>query len=508
MKERAVAMEKTRSLENLHELRLMALLLDVIREKGRMEAADLLGVNYKTLARAVETGSLSPRMSHALDRLLLSQKTKATARQQERIEALEQRVETLEQKIESSLGKVRAFVESQVKAFGDEHVRALRQLERRVAEVGAGQGSGSGANAVRKPVGNTTFRRKYPELVTREPAPDDEEVYGAAWPLVEEWRRLRDGHPSDGKSLSWLVTEERILDLELAMAEEHGLTLPPETQPLRGVWRNGQRRSIEAALGDTRWARTRRERLRWVRTALEGLLLSREQAAMAAQQEIERVLQVGFELARGRRKKLTSVDKANVLETSRLWRQIAIELGPEYPDVHLEHMLVDTCAMQLIQRPSSFDVIVAENTFGDILTDEAAVLTASMGLLPSASLAFSPETTRQPSGGDAPPVATSGSKAKRPERGRKAALRMYEPIHGSAPDIAGQGVANPIATILSVALMMRYSLGLTQEAAAVEGAVKQVLQDGRGDDGISQQFTPLSEALVRRQDDAPAFVAC
>ena len=216
----------------------------------------------------------------------------------------------------------------------------------------------------------------------------------------------------------------------------------------------------------------------WVRTALEGLLLSREQAAMAAQQEIERVLQVGFELARGRRKKLTSVDKANVLETSRLWRQIAIELGPEYPDVHLEHMLVDTCAMQLIQRPSSFDVIVAENTFGDILTDEAAVLTASMGLLPSASLAFSPETTRQPSGGDAPPVATSGSKAKRPERGRKAALRMYEPIHGSAPDIAGQGVANPIATILSVALMMRYSLGLTQEAAAVEGAVKQMLQDG------------------------------
>ena len=234
MKERAVAMEKTRSLENLHELRLMALLLDVIREKGRMEAADLLGVNYKTLARAVETGSLSPRMSHALDRLLLSRESKAMAAQQERIAALEGRVEGLEQKIKSSLGKVRAFVEGQVKALGEEHTRALRQLERRVAEVGAGQGSGSGANAVRKPVGNTTFRRKYPELVTREPAPDDEEVYGAAWPLVEEWRRLREGHPNDGRSLSWLVTEERILNLELAMAEEHGLTLPPETQPLAG----------------------------------------------------------------------------------------------------------------------------------------------------------------------------------------------------------------------------------------------------------------------------------
>ncbi len=265
MKERAVAMEKTRSLENLHELRLMALLLDVIREKGRMEAADRLGVNYKTLARAVETGSLSPRMSHALDRLLLSRESKAMAAQQERIAALEGRVEGLEQKIKSSLGKVPAFVEGQVKALGEEHTRALRQLERRVAEVGAGQGSGSGAIAVRKPVGNTTFRRKYPELVTREPAPDDEEVFGAAWPLIDEWRRLREGHPNDGRSLSWLVTEERILNLELAMAEEHGLTLPPETQPLAGVWRNGQRRSIEAALSDTRWARTRRERLRWVR---------------------------------------------------------------------------------------------------------------------------------------------------------------------------------------------------------------------------------------------------
>ena len=169
--------------------------------------------------------------------------------------------------------------------------------------------------------------------------------------------------------------------------------------------------------------------------------------------EIERVLRIGFELARGRRKKLTSVDKANVLECSRLWRAVATRLGREYPDVELEHVLVDACAMQLIQYPARFDVIVAENTFGDILTDEASVLAASMGLLPSASLAGVP-VAGQPSVG------------------------MYEPIHGTAPDIAGRGIANPIGSILSVAMMLRYSLGLTEEATAVERAVEQTLEAG------------------------------
>ena len=178
--------------------------------------------------------------------------------------------------------------------------------------------------------------------------------------------------------------------------------------------------------------------------------------------EIERVLRVGFELARGRRKKLASIDKANVLECSRLWRQIATRLGAEYPDVELEHVLVDACAMQLVQRPSRFDVIVAENTFGDILTDEAAVLSASMGLLPSASLSDVPIEGRKIPG-------------------------FYEPIHGTAPDIAGQGIANPVASTLSVALMLRYSLGLTEEAASVERAVDQALDAGHRTPDIAVQ---------------------
>ncbi|HEU0020860.1 MAG TPA: 3-isopropylmalate dehydrogenase [Dehalococcoidia bacterium] len=169
--------------------------------------------------------------------------------------------------------------------------------------------------------------------------------------------------------------------------------------------------------------------------------------------EIERVLRVGFALAQGRRQRLTSVDKANVLECSRLWRQVATRLAQEYPDVVLEHVLVDACAMRLVQRPSSFDVIVAENTFGDILTDEAAVLAASMGLLPSASLSDVPVAGRRTRG-------------------------FYEPIHGTAPDIAGKGIANPVGSILSVALMLRYSLGLTEEAASIERAVEVALDQG------------------------------
>lgn len=167
--------------------------------------------------------------------------------------------------------------------------------------------------------------------------------------------------------------------------------------------------------------------------------------------EIERILRVGFEVARTRRKKLLSVDKANVVQSSRLWRQIAIEMSADYPDIDLQHMLIDACAMRLIQCPTEFDVLVTENMFGDILTDEASVLVGSMGMLPSASLAGIP--------------------------GRKT-FGMYEPIHGSAPSLAGQDMANPIATILSTAMMLRYSFALETEAQAVEHAVQAVLEQG------------------------------
>jgi len=167
--------------------------------------------------------------------------------------------------------------------------------------------------------------------------------------------------------------------------------------------------------------------------------------------EIRRIAVRGFEIARQRGHRLTVVDKANVLETSRLWREVVSEVTQDYGDVSLDFMLVDNCAMQLVRDPGQFDVILTENMFGDILSDEAAQVTGSLGMLPSASLSDSNDTC---------------------------AFGMYEPAHGSAPDIAGQGIANPLATILSASMMLRYSLGMTEEADAIESAVGTMLSKG------------------------------
>jgi 3-isopropylmalate dehydrogenase len=192
--------------------------------------------------------------------------------------------------------------------------------------------------------------------------------------------------------------------------------------------------------------------------------------------EIERVLRLAFELARGRKQHVASVDKANVLESSRLWRTVAARVAQDYPDVTLEHVLVDAMAMHLIRQPARFDVVVTENMFGDILTDEASVLAGSIGLLPSASLG-----------------------APRNEKGGRR-LGLYEPIHGSAPDIAGQGKANPIGTVLSVAMMLRTSLGLEDAAQAVERAVSDTIDAGlrTGDLGGKASTSDVGAAVAER----------
>jgi 3-isopropylmalate dehydrogenase len=186
--------------------------------------------------------------------------------------------------------------------------------------------------------------------------------------------------------------------------------------------------------------------------------------------EIERVTHMAFQLARKRRKKVTSVDKSNVLENSQLWRRVVVEIAQQYPDVTLDHLLVDNCAMQLVLSPKRFDVILTENLFGDILSDEGAVIAGSIGMLPSASIG-----ARRPSG---------------------AWVGLYEPVHGSAPDIAGQNKANPLGAIGSVAAMLEYSFGLIDEAKAVNQAIENVLNSGEVTADLRPAGAPATTSQV------------
>ena len=258
--------------ERRRRLRLNGFLRELVREEGRVEAAELLGVNYRTLVRAEESGKITGRMSDALERLLGSGDGPDADRMRERVDGLEEGLEQLKsstvelaKEMRGSLEEIRAVVAEMADAQdrgedGDGHVD--------------GEGTDRFQMGTTPPVaglrGNKPVMERLldPEVVTEEPAEDDAEVYGAAWPLVEEWREIRTGHPHEGRNLSWLVAEERLLTLELAILEDHGLTLPPETQPLRGFGRKGQTNWRMTALRDTRRALARRKRLRWVRRVL------------------------------------------------------------------------------------------------------------------------------------------------------------------------------------------------------------------------------------------------
>ena len=270
MKSREPVFEKSRSVQDMQQMRLTALLSELVRDKGIMRAAKMLDVDHRTLTASLERGRLSRRMRGALERALLEGGGSPAVEQRERNDALKGRLEDVEGRVdaqEKAMNKGLGAVQGDVKALRD----GQAQVERRLTKLEAGrvgQGEGRAAGPDIGPTGKSRLRREFPDLVTFEPAPDDEEVFGEAWPLVAKWRELKGSHPNEGKGLEWLVDKERLLETELALLEEHGMTLPPEKYPLRDFARNGQINWRRSALSDTRRALRRRVLLRWVRGVL------------------------------------------------------------------------------------------------------------------------------------------------------------------------------------------------------------------------------------------------
>ena len=272
MKSREPVFEKSTSVENVHNMRLTALLRELVRDKGKRKAAEALDVHHRTLVGSLKSGRLSRRMRLALEKALLEGGGSPAAEQRERNDEQGGRLKELEGKVEAQ-GKDmnKGFVAVQddvkavrgdVKALRDEHSRRLTKRE----GGGEVQDEGEAANAAGGPAKKRRSApwREYPDLVTREPAEGDEEVFGEAWPLIVEWRELKDAHPNRGRGFEWLRDEERLLVMELALLEEHGMTLPPEKQPLRDFARDGQINWRQATLYDTRRALAWRELLRRV----------------------------------------------------------------------------------------------------------------------------------------------------------------------------------------------------------------------------------------------------
>ena len=257
--------------EELHHDRLMALLHELVRNHGgRRGAARVLGIDRRTVAACMDGNGMAWRIREALERSLQEGVGSAAERERRRNDDLERRVEQLEgwrEALMEETGNSLEAVTGEVEALREDYTRKFGHVELRLARVEAQRGFNNevedpdqaGAPAVR-----TTEPRRYPDVVTKDPAPDDEEVFGAAWPLIDKWRRLREGHPNEGKTLSWLATEERIRELEVTMLEDHGLTLPPETEPLRGLDRSSQLNWRKETLHEVRVTRARRELLRSV----------------------------------------------------------------------------------------------------------------------------------------------------------------------------------------------------------------------------------------------------